>query len=170
MSMSMVDKLNGVPSAYAEIKGSDSYPEIQGMVYFFEMSGGSIVVAEIYGLPDEGMGSTGEFFGFHIHEGSTCTGNEGGAFSDTLIHYSPEYAEHPYHLGDLPVLLSSNGTAWSAIYTGRFYPEQVIGRTVVIHGHPDDYQSQPFGHAGEKMACGEIKDWRNRFSVNLLGE
>ena len=49
----MVEKLNGMPEASAKIKGSDKYPEIHGMVYFYEVYGGTIVMAEVYGLPDE---------------------------------------------------------------------------------------------------------------------
>ena len=36
----MVEKLNGMPEASAKIKGSDKYPEIHGMVYFYEVYGG----------------------------------------------------------------------------------------------------------------------------------
>ena len=39
---------------------------------------------------------------------------------------------------------------------GPFYPEEVIGRTVVIHGMGDDFHSQPSGNSGVKIACGEI--------------
>ena len=168
--MAMIDALlNGVPQAYAEVRGSDKYPDIQGVVYFFEANGGTIVVAEINGLPDEDQQYIGKFYGFHIHEGSTCTGNLTDPFADTSIHYSPEYALHPQHVGDLPVLLSSYGTAWMAVYTGRFPPQEVIGRAVVIHSQPDDYRTQPHGNAGEKMACGEIRAWGSQIGVNLLG-
>lgn len=168
--MAIIEEFNGTPAAYAEVRGSERYPEIYGMVYFFDEGRGSVVLAEIYNLPDEETGNVGRFFGFHIHEGSTCTGPSNDPFADTLIHYSPEYAEHPQHVGDLPVVLSSNGMAWIAVYTGRFIPEQVIGRTIVVHDHPDDFRSQPFGHAGEKIACGEIKRWGTQFTANILGE
>ncbi|MBQ5655820.1 MAG: superoxide dismutase family protein [Bacteroidaceae bacterium] len=32
----------------------------------------------------------------------------------------------------------------------------MIGRTVVIHSHPDDFHSQPAGNAERKIACGVI--------------
>lgn len=168
--MAMIDEiLSEVPQAYAEVKGSDKYPDIQGWVYFYGANGGTIVLAEIYGLPDEEQQYLGRFFGFHIHEGSTCTGNRTDPFADTLIHYSPGYVQHPQHAGDLPVLLSFYGMAWMVVYTGRFRPQQVVGRTVVIHSQPDDYRTQPHGNAGEKMACGEIKEWGSQLSVNLIG-
>ncbi|MBP3342443.1 MAG: superoxide dismutase family protein, partial [Peptococcaceae bacterium] len=62
------------------------------------------------------------------------------------------------HAGDLIPLLSVGGKAWSSFYTGRFYPEDIIGRTVVIHNMPDDFRSQPAGDSGEKIACGVIEE------------
>ncbi|MFQ6956613.1 MAG: superoxide dismutase family protein [Flavonifractor plautii] len=62
----------------------------------------------------------------------------------------------PEPRGDLPVLLSSGGRALSLVYTGRFQPGQVLGRSVVLHALPDDYRSQPTGAAGGRIACGVI--------------
>ena len=53
-------------------------------------------------------------------------------------------------------LLSSGGRALSLVYTGRFQPGQVLGRSVVLHALPDDYRSQPTGAAGSRIACGVI--------------
>lgn len=155
----MVEKLNGMPEAYAQVKGSEKYPEIHGMVYFFEVYGGTVVMAEIYGLPDEDDQNTGKFFAFHIHEGGKCAGNADDPFADAKMHYNPENKEHPEHAGDLPPLLSTHGAAWEAVYTGRFYPDDVIGKTVIVHSKPDDFKTQPSGDSGEKIACGEIKEW-----------
>ena len=70
----MVEKLNGMPEAAARISGTEEYPDIQGMVYLFEVYGGTVVMAEIYGLPDEEWKDVGKFFGFHVHEGGRCAG------------------------------------------------------------------------------------------------
>lgn len=155
----MVEKLNGMPEAYAEIRGSEKYPEIHGRIYFFDVYGGTIVMTEVYGLPDEAAPDASQFFAFHIHEGTKCTGNGQDPFADTGMHFNPEGTEHPAHAGDLPPLLSTHGAAWSAVYTGRFFPDDVIGCTVIIHDKPDDFKTQPSGDAGEKIACGEIKEW-----------
>ena len=152
----MDDMLKRIPDACAKIVGTADYPDIHGMVYFYDVFGGTIVAAEIYGLPDDENPENGKFFGFHIHEGEKCTGNAEDPLKDTKAHYNPLNQEHPQHAGDLPMLLSVNGTAWTYVYTGRFYPENVIGRTVVIHLHPDDYHTQPSGDSGMKIACGEI--------------
>ncbi|MBQ4335887.1 MAG: superoxide dismutase family protein [Lentisphaeria bacterium] len=50
------------------------------------------------------------------------------------------------------------GTAFSAFYTDRFYPEDIVGKVVVIHAMPDDFKSQPSGNPGSMIACGEIKE------------
>lgn len=63
---------------------------------------------------------------------------------------------HPEHEGDLPPLLSDKGTAWMMVYATRFFPEEVVGKTVVIHDMPDDFRTQPSGNSGEKIACGQI--------------
>lgn len=152
---------NENPVAAARIKGSEAYPDIRGKVYFYEVYGGTVLVAEIYGLPEELEEKHGGFYGFHIHEGGSCTGDEEDAFKNAGMHFNPQNKEHPEHAGDLPPLLGAHGIAWTAVYTGRFYPEDVIGKTVVLHGGPDDFHTQPSGDSGEKIACGEIVSWQD---------
>lgn len=145
-----------MPDAYAQIRGSIEEANIHGTVYFYAMHGGTLVVADIYGLPETKDKDNGDFYGFHIHEGESCTGDGIDPFKNTGGHFNPEHTEHPKHAGDLPPLLANKGVAWSAVYTERFYPEEVIGRTVVIHAMADDFKTQPSGDSGMKMACGEI--------------
>lgn len=152
----MMQNIFGMPEAHAQVHGNDRNREIQGNVYFYGVHGGTLVVAEIYGLPNTMKMRNGNFYGFHIHEGEHCTGSETESFLNTGAHYNPEQEEHPKHAGDLLPLLANDGIAWSAVYTDRFYPEEVIGRTVVIHGMGDDFHSQPSGNSGVKIACGEI--------------
>lgn len=57
----MVEKLNGAPEAYAEIRGTKEYPEIHGRVTLYDVYGGTVLMAEIYGLPDEANGEEGQF-------------------------------------------------------------------------------------------------------------
>lgn len=153
----MVEKLNGMPEAYAEIEGIEKYPDIHGSVYFFDVYEGTILMAEIYGLPDEKM-SGGQFFALHIHEGNACTGDMEDPLKNTGEHLNPEQMGHPQHKGDLPSLLSVNGSAWMAVYTGRFHPEDIIGKTVVIHSGSDDFRTQPSGNSGVKIACGVVEE------------
>lgn len=145
-----------IPDAYAKIQGTVNYPDIHGHVSFYDVFDGTIIIAELLGLPDSESTDTGAFFGIHIHEGNACTGDKTELLKDTSGHFNPRKQEHPQHAGDLPVLLSFRGSAWSSVFTGRFHPEDVIGKTVVIHLHPDDYRTQPAGDSGMKIACGVI--------------
>lgn len=144
--------LFGCPSATAKIKGSEKFSQIIGNMYMYSACEGTLVVTEIWGLPEDSP-----FFAVHIHNGKSCTGNESDPFVDAGSHLNFKNEPHPYHTGDLPVLLNNNGYAWSAVYTNRFKPCEVKGYPVIIHSKPDDYRSQPSGDAGEKIACGIIK-------------
>lgn len=139
----------GYPSAIAHIKGGSENPHLSGTVKFFQRYSGALVVAEIIGLPN----SDTNIFAFHVHEGDNC---EGDGFPGTRTHYNPTNAPHPNHSGDLPPLFGNDGRAYMAVFTNRFRPADVIGHTVVIHSNPDDFQTQPSGNAGAKIACGVI--------------
>ena len=138
------------PDAVAQIRGGIDAPQLSGCVQFYQESGCVLVMAKISGLP---MESETGFYGFHIHQGESCSGME---FSATGSHYNPSNQPHPKHAGDLPPLLACQGNAFLSVRTDRFYVSDVIGRTVVIHSDPDDFHSQPAGNAGTKIACGVI--------------
>ncbi len=137
-------------SAIARVEGGEAYPGLRGTVRFFSRCAGTLVVADIAGLPPADTG----FFAFHIHGSGDC---RGAGFPGTGGHYDPAAAEHPRHAGDLPPLLSDHGRAYCQVLTGRFRVSDVIGKTVVIHAAPDDFKTQPSGNAGEKIACGVIR-------------
>jgi Cu-Zn family superoxide dismutase len=146
----------GKPGAVAKIKGSDKYPKVNGTASFYPTFGGTLVVAEVFGLPTEKEKCSNGIFAFHIHEGTQCTGNANDPFAAAGGHYNPEGCEHPHHAGDLPPLFGNNGYAWSCVFTDRFSVNDVMGRTVIIHRNVDDFTTQPAGNAGEKIACGVI--------------
>ena len=136
--------------AVAQVRGDARNPLLRGTVRFLPHRDGVLVVAQISGLPE----TQADFFGFHIHEGEDCGGAE---FADTKGHYNPQHREHPMHAGDLPPLMrTSDGKAFLSVVTDRFNTDEILGRTVVIHGHPDDFTSQPAGNSGMKIACGRI--------------
>lgn len=138
------------PAAAACIRGDGEHPGLRGRVTFTPCSRGVLVTADISGLPDSETG----FFALHIHEGPDCCGE---GFPNTSGHYNPEGKPHPQHAGDLPPLVSCGGRAWLSVLTNRFRLGEIIGRTVVIHSHPDDFRTQPSGGAGSKIACGVIR-------------
>lgn len=152
----MLTMTNARPIATATIRGSKEYETIRGKVDMYDTYGGTILIVEVYGIPREIEESSAGFLGFHLHSGGSCTGTTGEPFANVEGHYNPEGTEHPRHAGDLPPLLVNNGNAWMSVYTKRFYPENVIGRTIIIHAQPDDFRTQPSGNSGPMIACGEV--------------
>ncbi len=140
--------INEKPCAYAMISGENG---IMGTICFYPCLKGSVLIYEIDHLPHS-QTCQGGIFAFHIHEGSSCQDSQG--------HYNPQNCEHPHHLGDLPSLFATDGKAWAIVYIDKFKPEDVIGRTIIIHEHEDDFHSQPSGNSGSKIACGEIRGFK----------
>jgi Cu-Zn family superoxide dismutase len=145
------------PQAWATVWGSERYPDIRGEVRFYQTAFGVVVEARIMGLPTGDDVCESPIFGFHIHEGGLCTGNETDPFADAGTHYDPYGCPHPYHAGDLPPLFGAGGYAYAAFLTDRVTVEELMGRVVILHGSPDDFTTQPAGNAGEKIACGVIR-------------
>lgn len=154
--------LNNYPKAYAEIKGSPSYPDIDGGVFFYEteMENGEkevYVVTEITGLPYMEGDCVEMFLGYHIHEGRFCKGDRTDPFRESEGHFNPKNCPHPAHAGDLPPLLNNRGTAVSVVLTSQFALNDIVGRTIIVHSKADDFRTQPSGDSGEKIACGKIR-------------
>lgn len=133
------------PYAVAKVGGNENYPKIEGTVSFYDVYGGTFVVANLRNMPD-GQ----NFYAFHVHDGNSCVPMQEGG------HYNPTNQTHPQHAGDMPPLLVNDGMAFSAFYTNRFYPEDIVGKVVVIHANADDFKSQPSGNPGTMIACGKI--------------
>ncbi len=144
------------PDAFANIRGGMTYPDIRGIVKFYQRKYSTLVVAEIRGLPNPIGRCEKPVFAFHLHDGTSCDMNGKEAFSETKGHYDPENCPHPYHAGDMPPLFGVNGFAFSAFMTDRFRVRDILGKTVVIHAGSDDFSTQPAGNAGEKIACGVV--------------
>ncbi|HHV51042.1 MAG TPA: superoxide dismutase family protein [Candidatus Avimonas sp.] len=142
-----------LPEARAVAMGDKDYSSLYGVVSFYPAGKGTLITAEVNGLPQ----TQTNIYAMHIHQGSSCTGNEQDPFADTGGHYNPGNLPHPEHLGDLPPLFGNGGFAYYSFYTEKFRPSDVIGRTVVIHHQPDDFKTQPSGDSGRKIGCGVIK-------------
>lgn len=144
-------------NAKAEIRGNSEYPNIKGVVIFRETNNGILLTANIEGLPKCQSKCQGNFFGFHIHTGTSCTGNKDDEFEDVLTHYNPNNCTHPYHAGDLPPLLENNGKAYMSVLIDKFKIQDIIDKVIVIHDSPDNFITQPSGNSGNKIACGKIR-------------
>ncbi len=146
------------PDAVAVLKGSSEHPLLRGKVSFWQTKQGCLITAEVEGLPQEKNNvCTPSIFAFHIHEGEQCSGTPEDPFAETKGHYNPQKCDHPNHAGDLPPLFSNQGWAWMAVVTNRFSLKEILGKTVVIHEHADDFKTQPSGDSGKKIACGVIR-------------
>lgn len=132
-----------------------------GTVELTQTPTGVHIVATLTNLP------AGEH-GFHIHETGTCEGD----FTSAGGHYNPGGAEHGYHseggphAGDLPnIHVPESGELTVEYVNDRVSLEEGgegalrddDGSAIVIHANPDDYQSQPAGDAGPRIACGVIE-------------
>lgn len=148
-------------NAMAKISGGSLNPMIAGVVFFYDVPGGTDVCVKVEGLPNyqkskEGAAQIGPH-GFHIHEFGDCeVGDVNKPFPNTGGHFNPNGQPHGNHLGDFPVLFSNNGYSKMCFFTNKFKPSDIIGKSIVIHESPDDYKTEPSGNSGKKIACGVI--------------
>lgn len=153
--LTFIDLLRAnTPRAMAWVKGGQKTPALSGLVKFYTTSyGGVLIEAEIFGLPNIKTPGSSSFYAMHIHE----TGNCSQKFALTGGHYNPADMPHPQHAGDMPPLLGNQGYAWTSFYDKKIQIDEIIGRSVIIHEHPDDFTTQPAGNSGDKIGCGIIR-------------
>lgn len=147
----MYEVMRRPPVACAHIEGSSAIHNMAGDVYVYPFLEGSLLMVDVEGIPFSG------FYGFHIHQHGPCIAGDTGytGFYDVGGHFTTvENAPHPYHAGDLPVLMAYQGHAFMIVYTDRFKPEEILGRAMIIHEWPDDYRTQPTGDSGQPIGCG----------------
>lgn len=145
------------PQAVAFVRGSRKYPALRGMVRFYSTRCGTVVYAEFDGLPQVEGGCQEQIFGFHLHHGTSCTGDAADAFADAGAHENPADCPHPFHAGDFPPLFGNDGKAILMFLTNRFKVEEALGKTVIVHSGRDDFTTQPGGDAGKRIACGVVQ-------------
>lgn len=123
-------------------------------------SGGVLVRIEVTGLPAD------SWVAFHVHETGTCdhaTGHESAGG-----HFNPGSREHGYkaagapHAGDMPnQYVPADGTLRAEVFNHAVTLAEgdhgVRGRALMIHAGADDYESQPSGDAGDRLACAVIE-------------
>ncbi len=152
---------NQINFAVAQIRGGPLAPDLNGYVYFWDVPGGTQVLAAVSGLPPyrparDDQPPIGPH-GFHLHEFGDCTvGDPSDPFQAAGGHWNPDGQPHGNHAGDFPVLFSNRGRAEISFFTDRFRVMDIIGKAVVIHQNPDDYRSQPAGDSGKRLGCGIV--------------
>jgi Cu-Zn family superoxide dismutase len=140
----------GGPRAEAKLEPR-SGSNVSGTVTFVQMGEKVRVEAVVRGL------GPGEH-GFHVHEAGDCSAADA---SSAKGHFNPGGKTHGEHAGDMPNLITNAaGEALLMVELTRFSldngPNGILGRSVVVHADPDDYQSQPAGNSGKRIACGSI--------------
>lgn len=128
-----------------------------GVVTFTQTDNGIRVQATITGLDQE------QRHGFHIHQYGDCRAPDGTSAGG---HFNPEGVEHGAptddirHVGDLGNLPSNaQGTAEVDFVDSHLSfsgSDSILGRGVIVHAGTDDFESQPTGAAGSRLACGVI--------------
>lgn len=159
-TLSALSAIRARPAAQASVRGDAGHPKLHGAVRFFLYRGGTIVLAEFWGLPYDSAPCAPNIYAMHIHAAGDCSESMDMPFASAGGHFNPQNCPHPAHAGDLPPLFSNQGYAWQAFYTERFTPDDVVGKAVIVHDQRDDFTTQPAGDAGARIGCGVIRAYR----------
>ena len=139
--------------------------EIKGSIYFIENQDKNIVTIKLNlsGLPKN------KELGFHIH----AAGDLSDGCTSACAHFNPFNTVHGgkdskvRHVGDLGnITTDKNGNCKIEFDDNmiklRGYKQNIIGRSIVIHGQKDDLgkggnsESLKTGNAGKRIACAVI--------------
>ena len=147
----------GVTSAMATLR--DASGVTVGTASLSQTSSGVLVSASLSGL---GSGT----HAIHVHEAGRCDAPE---FTTAGAHFNPEQKQHGYrnpagaHAGDMPnVSLPASGALTfdvllpRAALSGKNALLDGDGAAIVVHASADDYQTDPAGNSGTRVACGVI--------------
>jgi Cu-Zn family superoxide dismutase len=119
-----------------------------------EVAGGLRVTLDARGLPAGTHGA-------HLHTVGRCDAPD---FATASAHWNPSAAKHGSmnpqgpHAGDLPnIIIGKDGrgtlgtTLAGATFDGLVDAD---GATMMVHAATDDYQTDPSGNSGARVACG----------------
>lgn len=160
------------PSASPEVKVTESYfsrtksavatlspsatSGVSGIVVF--SGGGTSVDVHVTAA---GL-MPGSIHAFHVHETGNCASADfltaGGHFNPTNKPHGPQ--DHPHHAGDMPSLLADPAGKIDARFTLEGVTlggtDGFVGHAVILHASADNFEAQPSGNAGARIACGVI--------------
>ncbi len=154
-----------VASAAIANAGSANFVDAQGQQNgTAELTGiddGVLIRIEVTGLP------ASQWVAFHVHETGTC--DHTTEHESAGGHFNPTGKDHGYlagngpHAGDMPnqyvgddgVLRADVFNSFVELGNGE---TGITGRALMIHAEADDYESQPSGDAGARLACAVIEE------------
>jgi len=133
--------------------------DVTGTVTFTEMGDKVQVTAHIMGL------APNTEHGFHIHANGDLSAPD---LSSAGGHFNPDGHQHGApgamsHAGDMGNIKSdAMGMAMvnitiEGVSIGTGAKNDIVGKSVIIHGMPDDLKSQPAGNSGPRVAGGVIE-------------
>lgn len=122
---------------------------------------GVLFAVEVSGLP------ASQWVAFHVHETGTC--DPATHHNSAGGHFNPTGAEHGYraakgpHAGDMPnQWVGTDGVLRAQVFNTAVTLDpgerSIRGRALMIHAKGDDYNSQPSGNAGDRLACAPVPD------------
>jgi len=147
------------PVLKSTIKAVDGNKNEVGQVFLRPVDGGVQVYGKLMNL------QPGKTVALHIHETGSCA-NMGKAAGG---HFNPDNNPHAHpddmngHAGDLPNLTANEDGIATINYVNKKISAAEVGKysvnrlALIVHANADDYQSQPSGNAGERVACGIIE-------------
>ncbi|MBD9370500.1 superoxide dismutase family protein [Xanthomonas sp. XNM01] len=142
------------------VLASASGSRVSGRLEIAPMGDGVHIAGEVGGLRPLGR------FGFHVHERGDCSAVDASSAGG---HFNPAAAPHgraghgAHHAGDMDnIEADAEGVARVNVHLrgvtlGGTAANDIAGRAVIVHADPDDYQSQPTGNAGARLACGLVR-------------
>jgi superoxide dismutase, Cu-Zn family len=104
----------------------------------------------------------------HFHQNADCSSDDAKSAGP---HFNPFNKKHgkinatkEFHMGDLGNIKSNDHgkTQFKIFIKGLNMDENsktsVLNHSIVVHKDADDFKSQPSGNAGDRIACGVIKN------------
>jgi Cu-Zn family superoxide dismutase len=147
-----------LPKARAELKNAQG--QTVGTADIVEGAGGLLITLRLREI-DAGIHA------LHLHQTGKC---DAPAFESAGGHFNPSNTMHGVlaakepHAGDLPNIhvpaakhVDVDLIARGLKLRGANGLLDADGASLVVHASPDDYQSDPAGNAGDRIACGVIR-------------
>ena len=149
----------GMATATATMMGLDGAEH--GTVTLEQTPNGVLLTADLTGVP-------AGVHGFHVHETGACE----PPFQSAGGHFNPTDANHGFldeggpHAGDMPnIHVPESGDLMIEILNPMIslnegeegYLMDEDGSAILIHAGGDDYETDPAGDSGDRIACGVVE-------------